>query len=158
MKAPAVLIVSIFDLTVGCIVLASDDSDACTGFYVGADVSESGDVMIGQTADGLPYSPACYVYQEAVSNVSGRTIEGLGGFVYPLPATTYGYSSSVVLVYGHGVGSFGSGSINDQGVAFTGSITTFANKSALWADPLVENGLGEDTEDRILAECSISDK
>ena len=158
MKASAVLIVSIFVLTIGCIVLASDDSDACTGFYVGADVSESGNVMIGQTADGYPYSPACYVYQEAVSNVSGRTIEGLGGFVYPLPATTYGYSSSDVLIPGHGAACFGSGSINDQGVAFTGSITTFANKSALGADPLVENGLGEDTAARIVAACASSAK
>ena len=139
---------------VSCIlILASDDSDACTGFYVGSEVSESGNTIIGQTCDFYPYNPVALHYFEA-SDVPGRTIDGYHGFSYPLPDHTYGFSGSYFVYLDTGVGCDGSGSVNECGLAVTGSITTYTNDSALTADPLVTTGLGEDCMTWIAASCA----
>ena len=150
------LLATIFLLAVAvlCIpILGSDGSDACTGFYVGSDVSESGNTIIGQTCDFLPYNPVALHYFEA-SDKPGHTIDGYHGFSYPLPDHTYGFSGSYFVYIDTGIGCDGSGSVNECGLAVTGSITTYSNDAALAADPLVEAGLGEDCMSWIAASCA----
>ena len=130
------------------------DTDACTGFYMGSEVTESGNTMIGQSDDDYPYNPSFYTVIEA-SDKPGRTIEGIHGFVYELPDSTHKYVCHMVASE-EGIASLGSGSTNDAGVAFTGSITIAINEAALEADPLVPDGLGEDTAARIVGSCASS--
>lgn len=138
-------------------VLSLDGSDACTGFYVGSDVSESGNTIIGQTCDSYPYSPSSLI-SVAESDVPGRVIKGPLGFEYRLPDHTNAYVATSFIEQGVGEGSYGSGSTNDRGVAFTGSITMIANVRALSADPLIPTGLGEDTASWIVGACASSAK
>lgn len=137
--------------------IISDGSDACTGFYVGSDVSETGGTLIGQTADSGAYSPAVYRIVES-SSVPGRTLTGTNGFVYALPDTTYRYYTSDIY---HSPGAplgCGNGVTNEKGLAYSGSITAYTSTAALTADPLVTTGLGEELAGEIVGACCSSAK
>ena len=134
-----------------------DGTDACTGFYVGSDVSETGGTLIGQTADTGAYSPAVYRIVDS-SNVPGRSLVGTNGFVYALPDTTYRYYTSDIY---HSPGAplgCGNGVTNDKGLAYTGSITAYTSTAALTADPLITSGLGEELAGEIVGACCSNAK
>ena len=71
--------------------LLSTSALACTGVYVGKDVSTDGSYMIARSEDQSngAYNKMFFV-QPRVENVPGRYIEDTAnGFKLPLPATTY---------------------------------------------------------------------
>ena len=134
----------------GLLVFSMQASAACTGVYVGKDVSTDGSMIIARTND----------YQGAVPNhltVTPR-VENSPGRVMPvsidqavkteIPATTYKYTATPVMNSSAEEWD-GSGDAavctNEYGVAMTMSISAFPNDAALNADPLVEDGLTEFT-------------
>lgn len=122
----------------------------CTGFYVGKRVSADGTTLIGQTDDSNFANVSYHTYPELTEK--GRKIKGNEGFEYDLPEHTYRYT-----VFGsnrdNGVNHSGTGGINSQGLAYTGSITAMPNSNAEKADPFVKGGINEDCIGVLLCMC-----
>ena len=154
MKRGLAVAVTILTLLTVLALSIGSETDACTGFYMGSEVTENGNTIIGQTDDGQPYYPAFYTVTES-SDKPGRSIIGAHGFVYDLPDSTHKYVCHNI-AFEDRVGSYGAGSSNDAGVAFSGAITILMNEAALAADPLVPDGLGEDTAAKVVGACASS--
>lgn len=130
---------------------------ACTGLYVGKEVSEDGATILARTVD---LHPAAAVFREVVvdrvENEPGRTYDGVSGFSWPLPDTTYKYTSTP-FVTGMGYGRYGSACMNECGVAITGTVTAYVRKEIRAMDPSVQNGLCEEVvTELVAASCSTA--
>ena len=130
---------------------------ACTGFYVGKDVSADGTTLIGRTVDTQPWT-ACFrtVVTPRVENAPGRVHRGLKGFEWPLPATTWRYACTPsVSAFGKGV--FASGCVNEKGLAVSGTVTGYIRAGIRKADPYVPGGAAEENLPGLLiASCSTA--
>ena len=141
-----------FLLSIGIILasvcLFSLDALACTGVYVGSEVSADGSFYIARSND-MQRNYASYVHiTERVENESGRTmaVDYDGTVFSKLPATTYRcistpFMDSSALLEGKGTDA--AICTNEYGVSMSFSITAFSNDAALKADPLVEQGITE---------------
>lgn len=115
---------------------------ACTGVYVGKDVSADGSIIIGRCEDIGAVYDKLQTYVPA-SDVAGRVMtDEINGFSYPLPTHTHGYTQ----MEDHpdaGDGLYAAVCINDVSVSITGTVS--ASGCAAWreADPTVEEGLRE---------------
>lgn len=76
------------------VLLGNVSALACTGTYVGKDVSDQGTYLIARSEDqGKGDYNKMFMVQPRVENVPGRYIEDTAtGFQIPLPATTYKYT------------------------------------------------------------------
>ena len=118
--------------------LLSTSALACTGVYVGKDVSDQGTEDQGQS----DYNKM-FLVQPRVDNVPGRFIEDTAtGFKIPLPDTTWQYT--YVPDYTRGDDGMYPGSCtNEHGVSITGTVSTSTCEKWEEADPFVEPGLRE---------------
>lgn len=135
--------------------VGDEDTNSCTGFYVGSEISADGTTIIGQTADNSAYRPGWYEHIDAVKDVSGRQVKGSNGFVYNLPSSTYGYTTYYTGV-NDGKGSWGGSTMNDQGLAYTGAISANPNEKVVnttTGDPFVKNGVSEEFLGHLVAMC-----
>ena len=87
---------------------------------------------------------------DRVENEPGRTmpVNNSGSVTAKIPATTYRYTATPFMDSTralNGLGKDATVCANECGVSMEMSITAFANKAALEADPLVEDGLTEFT-------------
>lgn len=124
--------------------LLSGSALACTGIYVGKDVSDQGTYIIARSEDqGKGDYNKMFMVQPRVDNVEGRYIEDTAtGFKIPLPATTYQYT--YVPDYARGDDGMYPGSCtNEYGVSVTGTVSTSTCEAWEKADPFVEPGLRE---------------
>lgn len=114
---------------------------ACTGVYVGKDVSADGSIIIGRCEDIGAVYDKLQTYVPA-SDVAGRTMDDINGFSYPLPAHTHGYTQMEDYP-GAGDGLYAAVCVNDVSVSITGTVS--ARGCAAWkeADPTVDEGLRE---------------
>ena len=124
--------------------LLSTSALACTGVYVGKDVSDQGTYIIARSEDqGQGDYNKMFMVQPRVENVPGRYIEDTAtGFRIPLPDTTYKYT--YVPDYTRGEDGMYPGSCtNEYGVSISATVST--STCAAWeeADPFVEPGLRE---------------
>ena len=124
--------------------LLSTSALACTGVYVGKDVSDQGTYIIARSEDqGQGDYNKMFMVQPRVENVPGRYIEDTAtGFRIPLPDTTYKYT--YVPDYTRGDDGMYPGSCtNEYGVSISATVST--STCAAWekADPFVEPGLRE---------------
>ena len=73
------------------LLLSSTSALACTGLYVGKQVSEDGATILARTVDTHPcLTPTLEVVVPRVENTPGRKLTGgYTGFSYDLPDTTY---------------------------------------------------------------------
>ncbi len=139
MKQPQKLLAAALAVT---LTLGSVGAQACTGLYVGKDVSAEGATIIARSED---ISPADYDKLHMVvphSDEAGRYLEDINGFKMPLPDTTYQYTAmSDYASAGDGV--YYAVCTNEMGVSVTGTVS--ASPCAAWkeADPRVEEGLRE---------------
>lgn len=128
---------------------------ACTGMYVGKDVSEDGTILLGRTVDTRPWTSAhMYRVEPSVENVTGRVYRSWkNGFRWPLPATTRKMVSTPS-VRNLGKGVMDSACVNDAGLAISGTVTAHPHGKAVAADPFnVESGAGENSLPGLLALC-----
>lgn len=139
------------------LVLSSTSALACTGLYVGKDVSADGSTIIARSED---ISPADYDKLHFVvphSDEPGRVLEDINGFSYPLPATTYQYTTMSDYATA-GDGMYAAVCTNEMGVSVTGTVS--ASACAAWkeADPYVDEGLREAVLPALVAATSATAK
>lgn len=136
--------VRILSVALAGTLLLSTSALACTGVYVGKDVSDQGTYIIARSEDQSQgdYNKM-FLVQPRVENVPGRYIEDTAtGFKIPLPDTTYKYT--YVPDYTRGDDGMYPGSCtNEYGVSISATVST--STCAAWeeADPFVEPGLRE---------------
>ena len=134
----------ILSLALAGVMLLSGSALACTGVYVGKDVSDQGTYIIARSEDqGKGDYNKMFMVQPRVENVEGRYIEDTAtGFKIPLPATTYKYN--YVPDYARGDDGMYPGSCtNEYGVSVSGTVSTSTCEAWEKADPFVEPGLRE---------------
>ena len=103
--------------------VAAGGAFACTGFYVGKEVSKDGDVLLGRTVDhGAMATSFRQVVVPRVENAPGRVLKGTCGFEWPLPATTWKYVATPA-VTAEGIGDFSSAVANEKGLVMTATVT-----------------------------------
>ncbi len=138
---PAKYLVSLLALLV--LLAATQASLACTGLYVGKEVSEDGSTIIARSEDMHPRAAfKRFLVIDRVENEPGRTYDSPNGFSYPLPATTYKYTS-VPEAACMEIGTFPAACANEYGVCVTATVTGYICAAAKDADPPVEKGNGE---------------
>ena len=124
--------------------LLSTSALACTGVYVGKDVSDQGTYIIARSEDQAQSDyNKMFMVQPRVENVPGRVIlDTATGFEIPLPDTTYQYT--YVPDYTRGEDGMYPGSCtNEFGVSITATVSTSTCDAWREADPFVEPGLRE---------------
>lgn len=117
---------------------------ACTGFYVGREVSEDGSVIIARTEDITSYGSKRFIVHPAEDHAEDDMFTDAHGLTFPMPKHTYRYSATPASQH-NGVGDtpFGAAGFNELGVAATSTITAYPNDRAISADPFVKTGLHE---------------
>lgn len=117
---------------------------ACTGIYVGKDVSDSGDTYFGRSEDMGGHTKR-FIIHEAQTHEEGEMFEDAYGFSMPYPAESYRYSAvEDSHDYGEGDRPYGEVGINEFGVAISATVSTEYNEAAAAADPLnTESGICE---------------
>lgn len=133
-------------ILMAAMVLSTASAFACTGMYVGKDVSKSNNTIIARSEDqsGGLYNKMFKVRPRTTK--AGRymvdTGEGQDGFKVPLPKTTYKYT--YVPDYSTaGDGEYSASCMNEYGLAVVGTISASASDEYYKLDPLVEKGLRE---------------
>ena len=123
---------------------------ACTGVYVGQDVSDDGSIIVARTNDSPGVWGNHVTVTPAVENESGRTmpVDIDGSVQVEIPETTYKYTATpfmngTVANLDYGC-SDAAACTNEYGVVMSMSVTAYPNLAALKADPLVDTGLCED--------------
>ena len=125
-------------------------SFACTGVYVGSDVSEDGTVIYARSNDYGDVFGNYVNVTPAVENESGRYMPvSLDGKTQTeIPATTYRYTSTPFMnsttAY-NGLQKDAAACTNEHGVVMSMSVTAFPNDAAIAADPHIDSGLTEFT-------------
>lgn len=131
-------------ITVSLLLSLSLEAFACTGFYVGKNVSEDGSVMIARTEDITSYSSKRFIVHPAKDHAEGEMFKDAHGLTFPMPAHTYRYTATPASEHkGTGETPFGAAGFNELGVAATSTITAYPNDRVISADPFVKTGLHE---------------
>ena len=122
---------------------------ACTGIYVGSEASDDGTVIIARSSDNQVVW-GNYVTVVPRTSETGRKMQvDMEGKVFAdLPPKTYKYTATPFMdstQASAGVPNDASACTNEYGVAITMAVTAFANEAALKTDPLIEEGLTENT-------------
>lgn len=117
------------------LILSSTSALACTGFYVGKEASTNGATIIGHTVDAYTYAQAIAKVVPGVENVPGRTLNTFTSVQYPLPDTTYQYTSTPF-----NDGRWDGGTANSNGVAISAAVTCSTTKEIAALDPRVKDG------------------
>lgn len=130
---------------------------ACTGLYVGKDASAEGTTIIARSEDISPsdYDKLHFVVPH--SDEPGRVLEDINGFAYPLPDTTYQYTTMSDYADA-GDGMYPAVCTNEMGVAVTGTVS--AGPCDAWeeADPYVDAGVREGVLPALVAATSATAK
>ncbi len=125
-------------------ILASNSAFACTGVYVGKDVSVDGSVMIARTEDIGSANSKRFVVHPAEDHAEGEMYTDVFNMSIPYPEHTYRYTATPASAQrGIGENPYGAAGFNELGVAATSTITAYPNTKAITADPFVETGLHE---------------
>lgn len=128
-------------------------SFACTGIYVGSQVSESGSTFIGRSEDIGDQYGKLFDVAPAKDWPAGAIYEDAYGFSMPYPSHTYGYTyvrdsyaygECVQDENGNDIGEpYAAAGTNEKGVSITATVSTHYNEQAEAADPLVDTGICE---------------
>ncbi|WP_283679136.1 C69 family dipeptidase [Lentilactobacillus sp. Marseille-Q4993] len=118
---------------------------ACTSVLVGKNASIDGSTMIARNDDTfLPLTPQRFYVHDAVSGQNKTWISNQNGFTADMPADGYRYLATPnVDVDKEGV--YAESGFNEKNVAMSATESVYGNERALSIDPLVENGLAEDS-------------
>lgn len=125
--------------------MASKHLSACTTVLVGKKASIDGSTMIARNDDTfLPLTPQRFYVNPAVSDRHETWKSNQNGFTAPLPTSGYRYSLTPnVEVDKEGV--YAESGFNEKNVAMSATESVYGNERALAYDPLVVDGLAEDS-------------
>ena len=130
-------------------------ADACTGIYAGRFATTKGTILLGHTVDSGAWTK-CHRFSVTprVENVPGRVYRSARNeFRWTLPATTW-KCLSMPRLSSFGDGGMDSACVNERGLAVSGTVTGYANKVVVKADPYnVKSGAGENSLPLLLALC-----
>lgn len=116
---------------------------ACTSMIVGKKASIDGSIMIARNEDSKSSWPKNYVIHEHKEFDEDQTFTSKdNGFKMPLPKVRFKYSGTPEWTDKFGL--FEENGFNEYGVAMSATESTYTNKLALGADPLVKDGIGEE--------------
>ncbi len=126
---------------------------ACTGIYVGSEMSENGSTYMGRSEDiGNLY---CKQFGAAPAKdwPEGAIYQDDYGFQMPYPSHTYAYTyvkdsplkgETMTDENGNYIGeAYGEAGQNEKGVSISATVSTSNNQAAETADPLVDTGICE---------------
>ena len=130
-------------------IMSCTSAFACTGFYIGKNASANGNAIIGHTVDAWTSAQGVTWVVDGVKNQPGRTFEGVEGYEFPLPDTTYKYTTTPFTY-----GIYDGVTANEMGVASTASITCYVTDEIKAMDPMVEGGLSETFLNALVAMCA----
>lgn len=126
---------------------------ACTGVYVGSDVSTDGTILIGRSNDWLPENNPLFV--KVYGGPDGEKITQInakGGFKWDLPENI---NRTICFPTARDVDhfNFNATAINDKGLSITATITGASSEKSLQFNPFVEGGFVEDQFPLTIAAC-----
>lgn len=120
-------------------------SFACTGMYVGKDVSAEGTTVIARSEDQGSGSYNKLFYVIPAEKKAGRYFvdegEDQNGFKVPLPEETYKYTT-LADASDAGDGMYPGSCMNEYGLAVIGTISAGVKEAYEEADPYMETGTG----------------
>ena len=138
------ILTKVISVSSAVIMLAISSAQACTGVYVGKDVSADGSVMIARTEDIGSANSKRFVVHPAKDYQEGECYTDAFGMSVEYPSHTYRYTATPASKHrGIGDNPYGAAGFNELGVAATSTITAYPNAKAIGADPFVETGLHE---------------
>jgi Dipeptidase len=118
---------------------------ACTTVLVGKNASIDGSTIIARNDDTPdPLSPHLFYMAPAVTGRHETLTSPLNGFTAPLPANGYRHTA-VPNIDPDKEGIYDESGINEKNVTMSATESVYGNEKALAYDPLVKNGLAEDT-------------
>ena len=138
------ILTKVVSLAIAVFIPATISASACTGVYVGKNVSADGSVMIARTEDIASANSKRFIVHPAADHRDGECYTDVFHMSVPYPAHTYRYTATPASGY-RGLGStpYGAAGFNELGVAATSTITAYPNTKAIEADPFVSTGLHE---------------
>jgi len=118
---------------------------ACTSVLVGKKASIDGSTLIARNDDTfLPLTPQRFYVHEAVSDRHETLVSNQNGFTAELPENGYRYMATPnVNIDKEGV--YDESGFNEHNVAMSATESVYGNAKSLAYDPLVKNGLAEDS-------------
>ncbi|GAK48300.1 dipeptidase [Secundilactobacillus oryzae JCM 18671] len=118
---------------------------ACTSVLVGKKASIDGSTMIARNDDTfLPLTPQRFYVHEAVTGRHETLVSNQNGFTAELPESGYRYMATPnVDIEKDGV--YDESGFNERNVAMSATESVYGNPKALAYDPLVADGLAEDS-------------
>ncbi|WP_125765072.1 C69 family dipeptidase [Levilactobacillus mulengensis] len=119
---------------------------ACTSVLVGKAATVDGSTLIARNDDTfLPLTPQRFYVHPAEHDQPKRTwVSNQNGFTAPIPSDGYRYMATPnVEVDKEGV--YAESGFNEKNVAMSATESVYGNPAALAFDPLVANGLAEDS-------------
>lgn len=124
---------------------------ACTGMYVGKELTEDGNTIVARSDDTHPLNKIISMeIVPRVENQPGRTITSKIGYVYKLPDTTYKYFSTP-RDSSTDDGIYGASCTNEYGLLIEATVTGYISPQIEEMDPRLDVGVGEDTLPNIVA-------
>ena len=132
----------------GLLICSMQASAACTGVYVGQDVSDDGSIIIARSNDFRALWGNHITVTPHVDNSPGRfmPVSADGEVKTEIPATTYKYTATPYMKSAtayNGADCDAAACTNEYGVSMTMSVSAYLNNDSLKADPLVDGGLAE---------------
>nr|WP_100070616.1 C69 family dipeptidase [Loigolactobacillus backii] len=117
---------------------------ACTSIMVGKEASLDGSTMISRNDDTfLPLTPQRFLMRPAVKKTQ-HIKSYLNGFEAETPANAYRYQA-VPNVDLNKEGVYDESGFNEKNVAMSATESTYGNEKSLAYDPLIADGMDEDT-------------
>ncbi len=140
-------------LTMLMVLSCAPSAFACTGIYVGRDVSENGSTYMGRSEDIGNLYDKMFGAAPAKDWPEGAIYEDAYGFKMPYPSHTYAYTyvkdsplkgETMTDENGSYIGeAYGEAGQNEKGLSISATVSTSYNEDAEAADPLLDNGLCE---------------
>ncbi|MCT3031462.1 C69 family dipeptidase [Pediococcus parvulus] len=116
---------------------------ACTSFLAGRLATADGSTLIGRNEDSRAAWPKHFVVHPHREFSEPQTFKSTdNGFTLNLPKVAAKYTATPEWTDKFGL--FEEDGINEYGVAMSATESAYTNNQALGADPLVENGIGEE--------------
>lgn len=119
------------------------DLSACTSILIGKKATIDGSTIIGRNEDAQASWPKHFVVHEHHEFLTEQEfISTANNFKMPLPKTRYKYTATPEWTTKEGL--FEEDGFNEYGVAMSATESAYANETVLGADPLAEDGIGEE--------------
>jgi dipeptidase len=132
------------------VVLPSMSAAACTTVLVGKDASADGSTIIARNEDSSTKNPKYFVVHPAQKNAKGTMyvstntdLEEKDRFTIELPEEQFKYTATPEWTAEYG--QYEESGTNEKGVAMSATESTSYNKKTEKADPLVKNGIAEES-------------